>query len=114
MSRSQPSARGSIIRRAIPAAHQPSSSSVACKFHTLFVLRPWLSFTSTLNGPTLQGVFPVDDEDQPPRRAPRLPRCPDCKITMFAPHRGKFVTIYVCPICGVTLTEPPREPPALA
>jgi len=36
--------------------------------------------------------------------------CPECDAEMTLVHRGQFSTLYVCPICGSSLTLPPRTP----
>jgi hypothetical protein len=36
--------------------------------------------------------------------------CPECEDEMTLVHRGQFSTLYVCRICGCTLTLPPPVP----
>ena len=39
-------------------------------------------------------------------------RCPECENVMTLLHRGRFSTVYLCPIRESTLTLPPPAPVA--
>jgi hypothetical protein len=84
----------------VDALNQPIQEVQGCIVH--LYRHSWILDTTRV-------VFPVDDET-PSTPAPRLRRCPDCQVEMRVPHQGKYITLYVCPECGATVTVPPKHP----